>query len=109
MKDRKWFAGPIVLTMALLLLPAFVLRPGGSPTLDPLAWAQASSCGNAILEPGEQCDPPGSISCPPGSPAGAILPCNAECTCPPVAAPLDHFQCYAIKPRHVGQTDVTVV
>lgn len=110
MKSRKWFAGLIVLTMALLLLPALVLRrPNALPTLDPLAWAQVSSCGNAILEPGEQCDPPGSISCPPGSPAGAILPCNAECMCPPVAASLDHFQCYAIKPRHSGQTDVTVV
>jgi hypothetical protein len=41
-----------------------------------LAWAQvaASSCGNAIVEPGEQCDPPGRITCPAGSPASAFLP-----------------------------------
>jgi hypothetical protein len=41
-----------------------------------------SLCGNGILEGAEQCDPPGSITCPPGSPAGAFLPCNLDCTCP---------------------------
>jgi hypothetical protein len=41
-----------------------------------------SSCGNAFLEPPEECDPPGSITCPPGSPLGAFLPCNPDCTCP---------------------------
>jgi len=110
MKNRKSFALLIVLPIALLLLPALLLmRPDASPTLNPLAWAQASSCGNAILDPGEECDPPGSISCPPGSPAGAILACNSDCTCPPASAPLDHFACYAIKPRHFGSTTVTVV
>jgi hypothetical protein len=39
-------------------------------------------CGNNVLDPGEVCDPPGSITCPPGSPAGAFLACNAECQCP---------------------------
>jgi hypothetical protein len=73
-----------------------------------LAWAQvaASSCGNAILEPGEQCDPPGSITCPPGSPASAFLPCNANCTCPPTV--LDHFQCYEVKPAFFAGLTVTV-
>ena len=49
-----------------------------------LAWALtvASSCGNAILEPGEQCDPPGSITCPPGSATPAFLACSPDCTCP---------------------------
>jgi hypothetical protein len=46
--------------------------------------AAASSCGNAFLEPPEDCDPPGSITCPPGSPAGAFLACNLDCTCPPL-------------------------
>src|SRR6185436_8377952 len=41
-----------------------------------------SSCGNAFLDPGEECDPPGSTStqCP-SSPAGAFLRCNPDCTC----------------------------
>jgi hypothetical protein len=73
-----------------------------------LAWAQvaASSCGNAIVEPGEQCDPPGSITCPAGSPASAFLPCSATCTCP--ATVLDHFQCYEVKPAFFSQVTVTV-
>ena len=73
-----------------------------------LAWAQvaASSCGNAIVEPGEQCDPPGSITCPAGSPASAFLPCSATCTCP--ATVLDHFQCYEVKPAFFSRLTVTV-
>src|SRR5262245_52036317 len=39
-------------------------------------------CGDGVVEAGEQCDPPGSITCPPGSPAGAFLACNQDCTCP---------------------------
>ena len=43
----------------------------------------ASSCGNAILDPGEDCDPPGNLTCPdPSSPGGAFLACNSDCTCP---------------------------
>jgi hypothetical protein len=72
-------------------------------------------CGNEVLDPGEECDPPGSITCPPGSPAGAFLPCNAECTCEQLGTTttttstttsttttttlLDHFQCYEVKPK----------
>jgi hypothetical protein len=41
-----------------------------------------SACGNGHLDPGEQCDPPGSRTCPPGSPAGAILDCLPGCVCP---------------------------
>jgi hypothetical protein len=56
-----------------------------------VAPAGAQVCGNSIVEPPEECDPPGTISCPPGSPAGAFQACGADCTCPPA---LDHFQCY---------------
>lgn len=42
---------------------------------------QPPLCGNGAIDAGEECDPPGSITCPPGSPAGAFLACNAECTC----------------------------
>jgi hypothetical protein len=56
-----------------------------------VASAGAQVCGNSIVEPPEECDPPGSISCPPGSPGGAFQACGADCTCPPA---LDHFQCY---------------
>jgi len=45
---------------------------------------QLELCGNGMLNSGEDCDPPGSITCPPGSPAGAFLGCNADCTCPPL-------------------------
>jgi len=86
------------------------------------AYAQVSSCGNGILEPPEECDPPGSITCPPGSPAGAFLPCGPNCMCPVVVTTstssstltttsissstsstvietfLHHFQCYEIRP-----------
>src|SRR5262249_25425138 len=56
-----------------------------------VAPAGAPGGGNSIVEPPEECDPPGSISCPPGSPGGAFQACGADCTCPPA---LDHFQCY---------------
>jgi hypothetical protein len=102
----------ILLFMLVACGVAFALLPraGKGPTdcsLTPPAWAQASSCGNAIVEPPEQCDPPGSITCPPGSPAMAFLPCNVNCTCPSVPTttivgvtttttlPL-HFLCYEV-------------
>ncbi|HYV57101.1 MAG TPA: hypothetical protein VE911_06135 [Candidatus Nitrosopolaris sp.] len=39
-------------------------------------------CGNGIREAGEQCDPPGSLTCPPINPGGANLACQAGCVCP---------------------------
>lgn len=62
-------------------------------------------CPNGVVDPGEDCDPPGSNTCP-----GSVPPqCNADCTCPAaltttttststtstLACPgLDHFKCY---------------
>jgi hypothetical protein len=65
----KYCPGILALAVALALV-----APGAANA--------ASSCGNAFLEPPEECDPPGSISCPPGSPLGAFLACNVDCTCP---------------------------
>jgi hypothetical protein len=80
-------------------------------------------CGNGIVDLGEDCDPPGSITCPPGSPAAAFLPCGGDCTCPavtttttstvttttvPPAQALDHFQCYELKPAFFPAANVTV-
>ena len=39
-------------------------------------------CGDGNIDPGEDCDPPGSITCPAGSPAGAFQECLSDCTCP---------------------------
>src|SRR5262245_28975791 len=59
----------------------------GSPT--------PSSCGNAVVEAGEQCDPPGS-SCT-GAFAGQT--CQADCQCGSAQpAILRHFQCYEVRP-----------
>ena len=63
---------------------------GGTATMgggdDECAGAQ---CGNGHLDPGEQCDPPGSATCPSGSPGGAMVgsragaaECRSDCTCP---------------------------
>ncbi len=41
----------------------------------------AAMCGNSVLEGSEQCDPPGSATCP----GGGV--CRLNCTCAPVAAP----------------------
>jgi len=71
----------LIITVAVMIAVLALMGGDGTP---PPAWAQQTSCGNAILEPPEQCDPPGSITCPPGSPAGAFLPCNPDCTCPGV-------------------------
>jgi hypothetical protein len=39
-------------------------------------------CGNGIVTPPEQCDPPGSLTCPSTSPGGAFVACQADCSCP---------------------------
>jgi len=39
-------------------------------------------CGNGVREAGEQCDPPGSLTCPPINPGGANLACQSGCVCP---------------------------
>src|SRR5262250_2674513 len=49
--------------------------------------AFAASCGDGIVDAGEDCDPPGMIACPAGSPGGAYLACNSDCTCPAPMAP----------------------
>lgn len=97
--------------VALLALAVVAFPNRGEEGLgDRASWAgiQQSSCGNAFLEPGEECDPPGSITCPPGSPAGAFQACQADCTCPAEAAALDHFQCYEVKPSNLTDQSVTV-
>ncbi len=69
-----------------------------SALLGSTAVSHAQTCGNGTLEGDEQCDPPGSISCPPGSPDGAFQTCNEDCTCPSDASSAaGAFQCYGIK------------
>src|SRR5262245_44909400 len=105
---RHMFVGLMALPVALTFLAMLASTRGtsGLPGT-PLAWAQVSSCGNAILDPGEQCDPPGS-PCPPGSPGGAMLTCSSDCTCEPPSVGLDHFECYAIKPRRFSPVTATI-
>jgi cysteine-rich repeat protein len=59
--------------------PGQCVGPGG-----PLqcTCATGNTCGDGVLQGGEECDPPGSITCPAGSPAGAFLACSSQCTCP---------------------------
>src|SRR5581483_9183866 len=61
-------------------------------------------CGNGVVDPGEQCDPPGSISCPAGSPANAFLACSANCTCPTG----DHYICYNSTTSEANPPDVNL-
>src|SRR5262245_40963950 len=79
--------------------------------------AQVNTCGNGMLDPGEDCElsPPRPF-CPPGA------VCNSSCDCAFVAttttptttvAPttttlVDHFQCYEVKPADFPAVSVTV-
>jgi len=74
----------------LLLATATILA---APTA---VRAQSTTCGNGVVNVGEGCDPPGSITCPTGSPGGAFQACTDACQCP--IAGIDHFQCYGVKP-----------
>ncbi len=108
------FAAAIVLPAARLLLTRVVTGVAGPR----VAWA-VLACGNGTIEAGEECDPPGSVTCPPGSPAMAFLACTGNCTCPTTTTtttstttttlpPLDHFECYEIKPGFFVNQQVTV-
>jgi hypothetical protein len=130
MRDRRTlFVAAIFLAAVAVSAARLLMHLTGGVGEVQLAWAQISSCGDGFVEPPEQCDPPGSITCPPGSPAAAFLPCNQDCTCPTIpstttsspttttppttttstttATPSttttttlpDHFQCYEVKPK----------
>src|SRR5262249_3692837 len=43
-------------------------------------------CGDGTIDPGEECDPPGSATCP-GGRAGGAPPCRPACQCPAVTSP----------------------
>src|SRR5262249_26747647 len=118
MRDRRhlFVVAALLGVIALLgarLLTRIVTAVGEPPDALP------ATCGNGIADPPEQCDPPGSITCPPGSPAAAFLPCSGNCTCPTPTTtttstttttlpPLDHFECYEIKPGAFVNQSATV-
>ena len=100
MKRPQYVILPLLLPVALVIVIGLRFVAGDQqPPMSAVAWAQASSCGNAILDPGEQCDPPGSATCPSGFQA-----CSATCTC----EALDHFQCYEVKPAFFAPVTVTI-
>lgn len=53
------------------------------PEQESLLYEESDVCGNNVIDPGEQCDPPGSVC--------LITPnlnvCNSQCLCVPVPAP----------------------
>jgi hypothetical protein len=60
--------------------------PGSTTTTSQQSTTTTTSpggaCGNGVLDPGEECDPPGSLTCPgEGSPGGAFTACGATCQC----------------------------
>lgn len=88
LQPSRFFQVPLTLfVVSVVVLIAALMRFGGGAGAPLPAWAQASSCGNAIVEPPEQCDPPGNVGQCPGSPGGSFLPCNQDCTCPPPCSP----------------------
>lgn len=71
-----------------------------STLLVPATASHAQSCGNAVVESGEDCDPPGSLSCPDdSSPEESFVACAQDCTCPggETSSPAGSFLCYGIK------------
>src|SRR6185295_13155506 len=54
---------------------------GGPVTTTTTTTTPPPVCGNGILEDGEQCDPPGTDTCPPDSPGGAFTTCLENCIC----------------------------
>src|SRR5262245_21800389 len=108
MRDRRNLF-VVATLLAATALPAARLLTRIVAAVDEPRAAEAGGCGNGVVEPPEQCARPGSIPCPPGSPAMAFLPCTGNCTCPTPTTtttstttttlpPLDHFECYEIKP-----------
>ena len=59
----------------------------------------SAACGNGVVDPGEDCDPPGAKQCPGNAP---VMACQTNCTCPPPNG-IDHFECYKVRPAK-GQT-----
>jgi hypothetical protein len=58
-----------------------------APTTTTTTTMAGPVCGNSVVEPGEECDPVGSLSCAdPGSPTGALIACGPGCQCPVVLA-----------------------
>ena len=57
--------------------------PTTTTTLSTTTTTMAAVCGNGVVQPPEQCDPPGpnSHSCLAGSSTGAFLNCNSSCQC----------------------------
>src|SRR5262245_8410846 len=102
MRGRRLFVATIFLAAVMLPAARQLTHVSGDLAGVQPAWA-ASSCGNAIVEPPEQCDPPGSLTCPSGLPVS--LACSGNCTCPPR---LDHFECYELKPGAFVNTSATV-
>jgi hypothetical protein len=95
--------GAVALTLAGLLL-AVGSTTSGSGTHQ-VAWAQASSCGNGVVEAGEECEPPGSQD---GCNVGEL--CQNDCSCGSAGGALDHFQCYEIRPPYsLGDRVVSLV
>ncbi len=61
--------------------------------------SHAQTCGNDVVESGEDCDPPGSLTCPDeSSPGGSFVACNADCTCGDTpSSPAGSFLCYGVR------------
>jgi hypothetical protein len=86
-----------VLAMAVVLLGGWGLQRA--------TGARAAACGDAIVDPGEHCDPPES-SCT-GAFSGM---CQDDCTCPEFGAPLPHFLCHKTRSREsLGSPQVSLV